>query len=834
MQRILFSIFILVYCFFPVNLMSSNFEITEVVYSAEYPGDCTAPPAHAGAFTIYDRGVYLWIDWYGYEAGKVYRYEWYNPSGSMVKTYENSRDYNSNGCSWGGIRSQEILDNGAGIWTIKFFYDNILYYTGTFTFEDPGNFEYMSYKPASFQNGNGMLIAIHSSSYNPVSYYHFFKDMADSYGVVLFVPYFNETEWSSYNRVFTSNFRADTHLQNLIDTAASETGADKTKLYLYGQSAGGQFVHRYLLSHPENIFRIVISSPGWWTFPRQDWAFAYGIGDSSVIPDDIRFDLFKVNSVKKKVIIGELDTKRDESVFQSEMADLQGLNRLQRATHWVNRMSLFSIDNNLNHTIRYEIIPGAEHVTVRAESKQEIENFLFHDYQEPDVIGTIQINNDADTTDSPGVILNIRCKAANGAGKVAISTSAVDDTYENYQEVVWSGTAGGVQATAIPYNFNDENEGNKFIFCRIKDKNGNLSDVCGDTIVLMNSSITVTSPNGNESWSPGSSRAITWAAAGTVGNVKIDYSTNHGTAWSTIVSSTANDGTHTWIVPGSVSTDCLIRISETDGMPSDISDGVFSINIPIYHGNDFTGNNKADIAVYRSSNGYWYVRGGFPVRWGIQAGDIPVPGDYNGDGTTDIAVYRNSNGYWYIRGVGNYQWGIQAGDIPVPGDYNKDGKTDIAVYRPSNGYWYIKGVGNYQWGIQPGDIPVPGDYNGDNQTDIAVYRPSNGYWYIRGIGNYMWGIQSGDIPVPGDYDGNGTSDIAIYRHSNGYWYIRGGTYVRWGIRFEDIPVQADYNGDGRTDIAVFRPSTGTWYIKGIGSYIWGRKGGDIPLTRVSN
>jgi hypothetical protein len=251
----------------------------------------------------------------------------------------------------------------------------------------------------------------------------------------------------------------------------------------------------------------------------------------------------------------------------------------------------------------------------------------------------------------------------------------------------------------------------------------------------------------------------------------------------------------------------------------------------IYHGNNFTGDNKADIAVYRPSNGYWYTRGGSYIRWGIQPGDIPVPGDYNGDGTTGIAVYRPANGYWYIRGVGNYQWGIQTGDVPVPGDYNKDGKTDIAVYRPSNGYWYIKGVGNYRWGIQSGDIPVPGDYNGDNQTDIAVYRPSNGYWYIKGIGNYQWGIQSGDIPVPGDYDGNGTTDIAIYRHSDGYWYIRAGSYIRWGIQSEDIPVQADYNGDGKFEIAVFRPSNGTWYIRGVGNYVWGIQPGDIPVTR---
>jgi len=172
---------------------------------------------------------------------------------------------------------------------------------------------------------------------------------------------------------------------------------------------------------------------------------------------------------------------------------------------------------------------------------------------------------------------------------------------------------------------------------------------------------------------------------------------------------------------------------------------------------DYTGDGKADLALF--SAGFWTWRSltGGPttsVIWG-QGGDIPLPGRYDPHPPlADLAVYRPSNGTWYIRdgvtGAPRSQFWQVVGATPAPEQFACTGLMIPTLFRPSDATWWISNVGDGPLGVlfgAVGGLPVAGDYVGDPGPDVATWTPSTGLWAARDLQS-MSPTYPSCVPVP--------------------------------------------------------------------------------------
>jgi hypothetical protein len=178
---------------------------------------------------------------------------------------------------------------------------------------------------------------------------------------------------------------------------------------------------------------------------------------------------------------------------------------------------------------------------------------------------------------------------------------------------------------------------------RISDVSGNPTDTSdGDFSIVDVPVISVTSPNGGETWQIGTEQTISWTSANISSNVKIELSRNHGSSWTTLAASAPNNGSWLWTVAGTASGTCLIRVSDAQGNPTDTSDGDFSIvDIP-------------SISVTSPNGGEtWQIAALHDVTWSI----------INSTKAVKIEISRNSGQSWQVladstANDGTWSWTI--------------------------------------------------------------------------------------------------------------------------------------------------------------------------------
>ena len=193
--------------------------------------------------------------------------------------------------------------------------------------------------PAGDTRTMPVQIVMHGMGRNADGYLNHWKAQADQYGFILLTPHFTDEDFPEIAYQQGNVQDADGNfnpkesmtypiISEIFHFFKDHSASQAKKFSIYGHSAGGQFVHRYLLFNdtPE-VERAVAANAGWYTFPTDTLGYPYGIGDSA---EKIGTDVAAYYAKRMTILLGDADTLRQSSLRQTPEADAQGLNRFQR------------------------------------------------------------------------------------------------------------------------------------------------------------------------------------------------------------------------------------------------------------------------------------------------------------------------------------------------------------------------------------------------------------------------------------------------------------------------------------------------------------------------
>ncbi len=227
---------------------------------------------------------------------------------------------------------------------------------------DPG-VSYFLYIPRRDGTGVPVFVAVHGNGRNATQQASLWAPFAERAGVVLIAPLFTRERFPDFQRLGRAGRgdRADVMLDRIVAEVASLTGARAERLSLFGYSGGAQFVHRYMLAHPERVARLAAGAAGWYTFPDPALDYPRGIKPVADLPG-ASFDPEKFLAIPTCVFVGDGDVLRDDDLNQDPDVDAQqGMNRLERGRRWTEAMRTAAGARGLTTPYAFHTLPGCGH-----------------------------------------------------------------------------------------------------------------------------------------------------------------------------------------------------------------------------------------------------------------------------------------------------------------------------------------------------------------------------------------------------------------------------------------------------------------------------------------
>ena len=201
------------------------------------------------------------------------------------------------------------------------------------------------FRPQRHDPDKPVVIVQHGASRNGAEYCEAWVPVAERHGFLIVAITFSKEAWPDAVTYNNGHVLAEDGtlrprdgwsyaIPGRVFGVLREAGVTRRgKAYLWGHSAGGQFVHRLLATQPHGIFEAVAAAnSGWYTLPTLDLSYPDGLGGIGLS----RADVLRLLGYPLVIFSGDQDIDGTTENFpKHESAMAQGPNRFARAQFYL-------------------------------------------------------------------------------------------------------------------------------------------------------------------------------------------------------------------------------------------------------------------------------------------------------------------------------------------------------------------------------------------------------------------------------------------------------------------------------------------------------------------
>ena len=227
------------------------------------------------------------------------------------------------------------------------------------------------YRPESFRPDGPVLMVMHGRKRNAGEYCEYFANEAERGGFLVIAPEFDEARYShpygyNYGDMVDPNGQPRPRerwlfpvVEAIFQDARSRLRLRTDRFFLFGHSAGGQFVHRLAtFGWQPSIERAIAANSGSYTLPVRDEAFPFGLGGADL--DDAGLRALFARPLT--ILLGDADVDPTDAHLPREPAAMrQGPHRFARGHHYLEAARREAERLGVPLAWRLAIAPGVGH-----------------------------------------------------------------------------------------------------------------------------------------------------------------------------------------------------------------------------------------------------------------------------------------------------------------------------------------------------------------------------------------------------------------------------------------------------------------------------------------